>query len=402
MSSSELEDTRGQGKGDSRNDGDDPAEDFEDAADSEAADDAQQTLNEIEAEVEESGEGDTASASTGDVAADTTGSGTDTGDSSSPEPGRNGLASNQEVLDNAFDHAESRTDARDAGISEGNTTADSMEILELEDGSRVFATDADDAYPTMLAETDEAIDNNLRSPKVIEALGGNACKSALVEDADGTRYIAREGIEGDLLADIDRGDMDDATASSATDTMAAAYFVGNRDLHTANMMVDSDGNVTIIDHDSAGEGPSGTTIDMDGFTKHNRAGADSQEVKHKIYDTAHQIKSGEQDLPVAEGTSHHEYAHKTAEKAVRRSYVDQSYSAPSGNKPSELQSSPDGYDSPGDFNNGDSVRFVNSKGEIVSGSVKSASDRSVRIDATVGNDSIRAREDDLTRIVEVN
>jgi hypothetical protein len=51
---------RGRGKGESRDDGDDPAEDFEDAADSEAADDAQQTLNEIESEVEEETNGDSA------------------------------------------------------------------------------------------------------------------------------------------------------------------------------------------------------------------------------------------------------------------------------------------------------------------------------------------------------
>lgn len=403
MSSSPDDPDRGQGKGQSRNDGDDPESEFEDAADSDAIDDAQQTIDKIESRVEAEGAGDgEAAGATSNVSPETASSDENAGLIRSPEPGRNGLASSSEVLNNAFDYAQNQTSARDAGISEGNTTADSMQILEMEDGSRVFATNADEAYPTMLAESpEEGIENNLRSPKMIEALGGNACRSSVVEGDNGDRYIVREGVEGDLIADIDRGNMDDETASSAADTMAAAYFVGNRDLHTANMVVDSNGNVNIIDHDSAGEGASGTTIDMEGFTEHNRAGADPQEVKQEIYDTAHQIKSGSQSLPVSEDTSHYEYANKTADKAVRRSYVDPSYNAPSGNRPPELQSAPDGYNSPSDFNSGDSVRFVNNKGEIVSGSVASASDRYVRIDGRVTNDSLRARGDDLTRIVDV-
>lgn len=44
---------RGRGKGSSRNGGKDPAEDFEESADSAAAADAQQTINEIESNVEE-------------------------------------------------------------------------------------------------------------------------------------------------------------------------------------------------------------------------------------------------------------------------------------------------------------------------------------------------------------
>lgn len=43
---------RGQGKGSSRNDGDDPAEEFEESADSEAAEDAQQTVKELEQDLE--------------------------------------------------------------------------------------------------------------------------------------------------------------------------------------------------------------------------------------------------------------------------------------------------------------------------------------------------------------
>jgi hypothetical protein len=54
--SSPDERERGRAKGSSRNGGKDPAEDFEDSADSAAAADAQQTINEIESNIEEEAE----------------------------------------------------------------------------------------------------------------------------------------------------------------------------------------------------------------------------------------------------------------------------------------------------------------------------------------------------------
>jgi hypothetical protein len=230
-------------------------------------------------------------------------------------------------------------------------------------------------------------------------LGGHACKASITEDSDGNTFIVREGVEG-VTVKGNKDQLGDATATSAEDTMAAAYFVGNQDLHGANMVIDTDDNVTIIDHDSAGEGATGLA-DMRQYTRHNRANGDSDTIEHKVYDNAHQIVSGEQDLPVAEGTDHYEYANKAATKAVRRSYVDPSYDAPSGNRPSEMQSAPDGVSSTSDFDTYDRVQVVDKKGSIVDGTVERITDQSVHIDSDASYETIEVSDDSLNRVVEV-
>lgn len=442
MSASEQsDDRRAQGKGDSRDDGNDPAEDFEDEPDSQAADDAQATISEIAAEIEDSGGGTAggdadegeadsdetaesdsdaasvaagragaaggAAAAGGGVAGAEAGEMEESdGDGGNPDPGRYGLASNPEVLQSPFEHAEAQTDARDAGIKDGNTTADDMQVVEMEDGSRVFATPVSEAYPTMIVDDEEeAINNNIRSPKVIEALGGDSCKTAVAEGPDGETYITKEGVEGELVADVDMNNVDQETAESAEDTMAAAYFVGNRDLHRANMMVADDGSVTIIDNDAGGKSDRGNLTNINYFAEHNRAGADERNVKNKIFDRAHEIKSGEQDIPVGEDTDHYEYAHEAAEKAVRASFVDTLYDAPEENRPAEMQEPPDGFESISDFKQNDQLRFVAGTGEIVAGVVTNKTDRRIKIGSPVSQEELTVssrNEEKLKQVVSID
>jgi hypothetical protein len=261
------------------------------------------------------------------------------------ESGRYGLASNSEVLENAFAAANDVTGSREAGIQGGNTTGDKMKILDMPDGSRVFATPVD-AYPGPTGVVDspeEARTNNLNSPRVIEALGGRAAQTATLSDDNGRDYIAKEGIPGPTLSEYGSGmgaEIPEERENSRRDTFAAAYFVGNRDLHGGNMVVSEDGELTIIDHDSAGFSSTmyGERQVAD-ISRYNRYGSNADE---RIYELAQEIRSGERDLGVADYSEHADYANAAAEKAVKQAYLDPSYDLPEDQVPAELQFPPDG------------------------------------------------------------
>jgi len=266
------------------------------------------------------------------------------GGSFTADRGRYGLASNPEVLENAFEAADDVTGSREAGIKGGNTTGDKMKIMDMPDGSRVFATPVD-AYPGPTGVVDsreEAVTNNTYSPNVIEALGGTAAQTRTMEGPDGREYIAKEGIPGQTFSEWSQTPPDEAVrlTESNTNTRAAAYFVGNRDLHGGNMVVDEDGELTVIDHDSAG-------FSSDAFgprrvadiSRYNRLGAD---VPERVYELAQEIRSGERDLGVPEYSDHADYANAAAEKAVRQAYLDPSYDLPEDQTPAELQFPPSG------------------------------------------------------------
>jgi len=248
------------------------------------------------------------------------------------------------VLENAFEAADDVTGSREAGIKGGNTTGDKMKIMDMPDGSRVFATPVD-AYPGPTGVVDsreEAVTNNTYSPNVIEALGGTAAQTRTMEGPDGREYIAKEGIPGQTFSEWSQTPPDEAVrlTESNTNTRAAAYFVGNRDLHGGNMVVDEDGELTVIDHDSAG-------FSSDAFgprrvadiSRYNRLGAD---VPERVYELAQEIRSGERDLGVPEYSDHADYANAAAEKAVRQAYLDPSYDLPEDQTPAELQFPPSG------------------------------------------------------------
>ena len=215
-------------------------------------------------------------------------------DVSNVEPGRFGLASSDEVLENPFASASDVVGSREAGIDGGNTTGEDMKILEQPDGSRVFATPAaayDDTPTVVVSSREEAIRANKDGPKVIEAFGGDACDTRIVE-YQGDDYIVKEGVDGELVNDVRQtrpDDVSDAERESMRDTMAAAYFQGNKDLHGANRMFGEDGNVYVIDHDSQT-----TSTDLLSMTVKWNARAD---VEGRINELAREYAQGDIELP---------------------------------------------------------------------------------------------------------
>ena len=307
------------------------------------------------------------------------------------DEGRYGLASNPEVLENAFAATDDTKGSREAGIEGGNTTGDKMKVLQMPDGSRAFATPVD-AYPGttgVVKSRDEARTNNLNSPEVIEALGGTAAQTATTEGPDGREYIVKEGVPGQTASEYANrgGSASENVQEQASETMSAAYFVGNLDLHGGNAVVNTDtGELAIIDHDSAGYmsrggfGPQNEVADTSRFTSGPR-GIRAPDATEKIYEKAQQIRAGEVDLGVPDLSDHAEYANDAADKAVRQAYVDPTYDLPDDQVPAELQFPPTGIESLDDFDDPDDrpddfyeVTFVDGNGDVVVGEVKDIRD----------------------------
>jgi len=161
------------------------------------------------------------------------------------------------IPDEPFASAADRVTARDAGIEEGKTKASEMEILIAEDGTRTFATPVsayDNTTTGVVDSAEEAVENNIENPKVMDAFGGNAADTAIVTDPEsGDEYIVKEGIEGETVRASRTNLMDDDLLDDAADTYAAAYLSGNADLHGGNVVVTEDEEFVVVDHDSAKE-----------------------------------------------------------------------------------------------------------------------------------------------------
>ena len=205
-----------------------------------------------------------------------------------------------------FEHANRKLSARDAGITGGNTTGEQMEILDMPDGSRVFATPVDaydDARTSVVHDGREAMRNNMDSPKVIEQFGGNAARTTTAR-FDGDVYIVKEGIEGRELSEAQvggnrmrlRSAENEELLESLHETVAAAYFVGNWDLHGSNIIVNEETQeATVIDHDSAGRGNQGVWYDLRRMTL--APGVDEDRLKEHAYGMAGEYARGEIDVP---------------------------------------------------------------------------------------------------------
>lgn len=274
-----------------------------------------------------------------------------------------------DVLSDPFAHTEKVIDARDEGITAGQTTGDHLEILPMPDGSRVFVTPVEAYEHTstgVVTGKDDAIKNNLNSPKVINHLGGNACETRLVDGPDG-EYIAKEGIGGVLYKDIysrySGPDVDvdwddnDELYESLVRTMAAAFFVGNKDLHGANYKLDLDANeAVIIDQDSAGQDWTDNWPDIRNFA---RGATDVDDLKARILDITRQYMNGDLDPPDDIGDRHRDYFQQAISKAqsdLKAHLFDQYESAPG--EPI------DGYDSLADFEAGMEVSVITDEGRV--------------------------------------
>jgi len=339
------------------------------------------------------------------------------------DPGRYGLASNPDVLENAFEAAANVQGSREAGIMGGNTTGDKMKILDMPDGSRVFATPVD-AYPGttgVVKSRAEAKKNNLNSPTVIESLGGTAANTRLTEGPGGREYIAKEGIDGGVLSDYTRGRGDksiraldeDAIRESATETMAAAYFVGNVDLHSGNLAIsEATDEVAIIDHDSAGYSNSALVNNqVQDLSRYGTGppGLSTPDARERIYDKAQQIRSGDVDLGVMDNSDHGRYAKAAADKATRAAYVDPAYDLPDDQTPAELQFPPSGIETVDDFEDPNDVPedaydidFVAFDGEVTTGLVTDIVDKDGEKTLMVDTGSFDVEEiTDPNRVTEI-
>jgi hypothetical protein len=291
------------------------------------------------------------------------------------EPGKYGMASNDEVLSDPFDYATEIKGSRDAGIESGNTTGDSMKILEMADGSRVFATPLDAYEVATTGVVDGPIEarvNNLMSPKMINRLGGEACKTERTFGPGGREYIAKEGIDGQELRDArGQGGFTTEQKLSAQKTMAAAYFVGNGDLHAANVMV-TDDEFVVIDHDSAGGYSLNGNHNIDDLDTYasmldNPFDQDNREM---IFDNARDIKNNEVDLSGI-GEDHKFFADLAADKALRVAAMDDDYDLPEDEYPEEMQLL-DGFEDTDNWpEKGDSVLYVDDNGDVVENTIHS-------------------------------
>jgi len=321
------------------------------------------------------------------------------------EPGKYGMASNDEVLSDPFDYATNVQGARDAGIEGGNTTGDKMKVLEMSDGSRVFATPVDAYEVATTGVVDgpiEARTNNINSPKVINRLGGNACKTELVQGPGDRDYIAKEGVEGTTFRNRD-GVTSDKAKASAGETLAAAYFTGNQDLHGENMMLSDDDELVIIDHDSGGsnyEFGIERTPDVVRFDS-PLSGSNLD----TIYDNAREIKNGEVDFEGI-GNAHTAFAQRAADKALRVAVMDPTYDVPEQDMPEEMQTIESLQDTSNWPDTDDPVVMVDDQGDVVDATVVDAPEQDVMfLDTNQGKgkfrEPIRITEDSINRIVEV-
>ena len=278
-----------------------------------------------------------------------------------------GRETSGQLLERPFERAQRVIDARDAGITGGNTTGDEMKICEMPNGKRVFATPSK-AYEVpgtgVVSGIREARTNNLESPKVIDHLGGNACKTDIATDEDGREYIVKEGIEGQLLKETtifgDSGidytaDENEELRESLIETYAAAFFVGNLDLHGGNVIVNEDTQeATIIDHDSAGPSARGGWPSLNKFSEkvsRNTNFDPKSEIRAEAYRIAEDYMLGELELPDGVSNKYEGYMRQAVERLQKHAHFWYDYDG-------DMKRPPDGYSDLEDFEAGMTVRVV--------------------------------------------
>lgn len=235
----------------------------------------------------------------------------------------------EERLEKSVWFAEERIDARDYGIEGGSTTGEKMDVLKYADGSIDFATPVE-AYEVIstnvVRSAYEARRNNENSPKIIEAFGGSAAKTRVIQDDNNNELIVKEGIDGQSIQgrkmDRNRDTVSGELEESFYETAAAAYFVGNRDLHPGNVF-ETESECVIIDHDAFGR-YRGDIQDPDRIAR-SIAGSSSiylQDVRKRVYDKAFKYKSGEIELPEDIADTHQRFVEQAVDKALQDAFTD--------------------------------------------------------------------------------
>lgn len=329
--------------------------------------------------------------------------------------------STTERLEDAFDHAADREGFREAGFRGGNTTGDQMEILRYQDGSRDFAIPTS-AYPGstgVVRTTEEAIHNNTFAPVIIDELGGSAAETAVIESPGGEAYIVKEGLEGGTLSEFTRGEKsfeefgidEDEFKESAAETMSAAYFTGNGDLHGGNLYVDTENNeLAVIDFDSGGEDRYTGIVNFSSFVGAPGMSLMEQNPREKIYDKALDLRRGEADVGGFGDLPR--YANDAADKAARAAYIDDNYELDDNEVPAELQFPPSGVETIDDLEDPNDVpdefyevEYVDDDGDVVAGEIEDIVDdpdggKQVRVTPSEGYASFTMIED-ANRFTEI-
>lgn len=265
MSSSPDDPDRGQGKGRSRNDGDDPESEFEDAADSDAVDDAQQTVNEIEQQIEanegsaevdvDSTETFTASNLQSDAVASELADrlSDDTGEQNSTQIQQLGADDlTPDAADNVnIDNATEFTPLGDTDNSTGGSS-ESMWVATTDDGDEMFVTLENDASAgdpvegTAIAnELNRSLSDDAQQNVKFPDMNADGERNAAVLEAVGADDSRAAGQYAPFNTDAEFS-KDDYLSS-----MAAKLLIGDRDM-SGNIMASSDGNFHPIDFDLAG------------------------------------------------------------------------------------------------------------------------------------------------------
>ena len=159
----------------------------------------------------------------------------------------------EDRLADSVNIAISKTGYREAGGTRGSNNADDLVILEYENGQKDYARKIEQGLSS--SQDEETIDN-LLAPAVYDALGVHGAKTSLAEGGGGL-YIVKEGIEGKTpfememqLADVTPDPaLELKIGANINEAKLAALVAGNQDAHDANLIMNEDLDVTVIDHD---------------------------------------------------------------------------------------------------------------------------------------------------------
>jgi len=194
----------------------------------------------------------------------------------------------------------------------------------------------------------------------------------VADPESGEEYLVKDGIEGktvsEFVDDASASRFDDTLKQSASETLAAAYFSGNHDLHAGNAVVTPDNEVVVIDHDAGGyeqdrfnmTSNDDDVVFMRKFITGFRGGQDihdSSMVVENIFEKAEQVSSGDIDTTQFE-SPFEEYMIDAAKNALLRAYYADDYTIDADAMPEQLQTLPDGIDSVDDIDEGDIVEVL--------------------------------------------
>lgn len=163
-----------------------------------------------------------------------------------------------EKFETAFERAIEKRSARDYTVTKtkpiGQSRGYQMELLLYDDGSFDMIAPVSTYHrdwAILDSQTPEqAIQDTLEGPAVVNALGGNTSWNGHVTSPAGNEFIIKHGVRGLHVID-DHRNLNALNIDSYVDTLAAGFLSGNADLHAENIIVTRDEEYVLVDHDQA-------------------------------------------------------------------------------------------------------------------------------------------------------